>query len=713
MLIGIFTGLIMAMYFYIVVEFNKRKNAVRNAVLSQMLFWCIYVVSSALLLLLDVFSVEGTLVATAFIGVIVLVNKKLLNRNEEEGLPEEEQEAPKAKFWQLDEEGVPEILKKLKEKVRQEIGWVRQRFFKRYTYVLVLCFAGMILMWDKFELYGLSQDEGVYQVQAISFVYGNNANQKDLEEYSYLDETSQEKFKEKLEEVIDTGMHGYYLFDDTLAPRSSQEKISDVSGYYHGVATYSATMALFGKIFGVENMIQIQTLFWALAVLLLYLLLERFEIKNWVRNLLITIYALSPVMIWLGKSSLTEMFLTCLINMFLYYIIAEKKPSTILIALPMVTYAFTHLTLYTLVPILCICLLALYFYRKEAAYLKAGIVILLGFIAGFLFVAWCSTEYFHLNIDWLLKIPFVTRDSVLGFAIGLGLLAILVFDGISLLRLQTLKKASKFVPMITRIVIALILILGGINIATMLDSNNKLGYMTVISYTLLSGIILLPVLVVLAMVAAGELWRNKRNTIISLLFLYCILLYSAVFRVRVIDHYYGDRYLVPFMGIIFLAAAIAVEKLWQYHICKYALVVYGLVTCIYFVPHIQFIVENKDDTRIEWETLMDVAEQLDENSVVIIQDDLMKTFYFPLRDITGAECYPVFEDGAINTFFTLEQRDKIVYLLSNGIGDQGEGDMIYKKNIICVEYEEDNKSNDPLTLKQWQNEQELSLQRLN
>jgi len=315
LMIGILFVFDLLLFVYLTFKVTKEGDIVKNIVFSQMFFWCTYVLCSAALFLIDCFSILLAMVIVTIFGLACVGYC----------------------HWKR-KEPLPSVC-----------------FDRKYLYVIIVCLLGILLQKDKFELYGMSQDEGVYQTQAISFIYGNNKNQKDLEEFHELDEQAQEKYLAKMEQIIAGGMHGYYYFNEKATPRNYQERISEVSGYYHGVPTYAAQMALVGSVFGIENMIHIQTLFWCLCVFLLYLVLRRFCISLWAQYVLVTVYAFTPIMTWLSKTSLTEMFLTCLMNLFLYYVLDDEKPNWLMIALPMVTYAFVHLSFYTLLPILCVC----------------------------------------------------------------------------------------------------------------------------------------------------------------------------------------------------------------------------------------------------------------------------------------------------------------------------------------------------------------------
>ena len=59
---------------------------------------------------------------------------------------------------------------------------------KDFIIPLVVCIISLPFVSVKNEVFGMGQDEGVYQVQALNFMYDDNARQKDIEEYHLLED---------------------------------------------------------------------------------------------------------------------------------------------------------------------------------------------------------------------------------------------------------------------------------------------------------------------------------------------------------------------------------------------------------------------------------------------------------------------------------------------------------------------------------------------
>jgi len=120
-----------------------------------------------------------------------------------------------------------------RRKVQKQGFDVREYFF---PVILVICMLPFV--WNKFGFYGMGQDEGVYQTQAIAFMNGNYGNQKELSEYETLDEAGREDYRQ----FVDSKLVGFYVYDASLPSLPEEERLSGVSGFYHGIPTFSAVL---------------------------------------------------------------------------------------------------------------------------------------------------------------------------------------------------------------------------------------------------------------------------------------------------------------------------------------------------------------------------------------------------------------------------------------------------------------------------------------
>lgn len=677
MLVGCLTIFTMLLYGYIACKTREASDIVECLTLSQMFFWCGYTIISGILIWIDWFSIRLAAMGTAMIAVITII---ILIRGQ----------------WRTALEGLSQ----------------RLAFKVKHISILAMSVLGIFLLQDKFELYGLSQDEGVYQTTAISYLYSNNDNQKTLVEYEILNEEDRLKFSDKMEELRKTAMHGFYIFDETLKPRNVQMKRSEMSGFYHGVGTYPAQLALWAWIFGINNMMNIQTLFWVLAILLVYLIFQQFKIPEWIRVMLTGLYALTPIMLWTCRASLTELFLACLINFFIYELCREDAPNPLLMSLPIMAFSFCHLTVFTIMPLVCICFAVKFLCQRNKSYLVGGLLSIFGYAAGILFICWSHTEYFYLNVQMLFNLPFASQDNVIIVMLALGGLGCIPFILLWVLSDKLPDQRALSGKWLLRILTGGLAILGIYQVAQRLSEEGYGGNPTLLSYCMQTGIFFLPLCVLLLICYSEAILKSGRHAVMSVMFLYCIFLYSTTLRVDTLYHYYGDRYLLPYIALIPLCIGTLLEFGWNRIVFRVAVSMCAAVSLVYLLPHDKFILENMDDTRMQWDTLLKIAEKPKPGDILILQDDIMTSCFFPLRDIAGVYCFPVFGEGVEDTYEKLKGFGRDVYLLSNGKENWREDIWKWTWNVRCFEYEEKEDTWDPLAMEVREVRQRWTMQKM-
>ena len=229
------------------------------------------------------------------------------------------------------------------------------RFSIKETIVFIgVVIVAILLSGEKFGFYGMGQDQGVYQTKAIEFIFENNSNVQnfdyalktlsDSEDYTY--------FRDKVREL-----QGFYLVGQT-EPFYADENAggeSGLEGVYHGLPTWPAILALFGRLFGMGNMQQCQTIFYVCYLMLVFYILENFRIKALYEVLGLSVLGTTPLVIWVSKSALTEMFLTVIMAAFVYFACHENRDVRLFIFIPVTIFSVYHVSVYTLMPLFVIC----------------------------------------------------------------------------------------------------------------------------------------------------------------------------------------------------------------------------------------------------------------------------------------------------------------------------------------------------------------------
>ncbi|HIU02786.1 MAG TPA: hypothetical protein IAB63_05985, partial [Candidatus Onthocola gallistercoris] len=273
---------------------------------------------------------------------------------------------------------------KNKEEVKITYSW------KGYIIPIVIVLITLPLVWQKYGFYGMGQDEGVYQNHAILLMYGKNDVQLDFEEYDQLADDQKDYYKQELHEALT----GYYFYDTSLQTANEENKISEVSGTIHGIPTFAAILALCGRVFGLTHMVDIQTIYFVCAVFLIYMLAKDLRMKKGVTILLTTVTAISPIILWTAKSSLTEVFLIILMELYIYGIVNyQDKKKCWFAVVAIVTFSFYHFTIYTMLPMFILIYWGLFIAKGEKKIIYQCVTVVLGALLGICMSCFVAPAY--------------------------------------------------------------------------------------------------------------------------------------------------------------------------------------------------------------------------------------------------------------------------------------------------------------------------------
>ena len=345
------------------------------------------------------------------------------------------------------------------------------------------------------------------------------------------------------------------------------------TGSLHGVHTFSALLAVYARVCGVEHMMQLGTWILALSVFLLWLVLENLGIKTLYKAIALFLYVLSPQVLWQAKTSLVETTLAFVILAMLY-LLTDKKHEEYrwLFCIPVVVFAFLHITIYVFMPLFVLMAYGLYFKTGRKSYIAGAVVMLAGYLAGFFMMYASSLTYVYGNYDRLYIGPvgpsnlkaFVTAVSVAGivFSLVLGLLPVKKNTKAVSGNAQSMRKEqNRFKNACWRIFVWVFAAAGlAACLLVMKKSAYPSAYMTSYAYLLSSGIILMPVIFIAAFLRPS--WFKKKDSIVLLtaMFYYCVIIYSAVFKKEILHYYYYGRYIVPYIAVIVVLGAYILSR---------------------------------------------------------------------------------------------------------------------------------------------------------
>ncbi len=533
------------------------------------------------------------------------------------------------------------------------------------VFIIVLLTVPLVL--SKNEFFGMGQDQGVYQTQAILFMNGYTDVSIDLEEwYATEDPDEIARYEEATSASSLTGFYRY-LDRSELSGIQSKNSTSENEGVLHGIPTFAALLALWGSLFGMANMQGINTVIYICVIFILFYICENLSVGLMGKVTAMGIYAISPVVIWTNKSALTETVFTLIFICYLYCILrlrdTEKQMQYALgSAFCIVTLSFFHVSVFVFMPLFVLVYLGLWYFCRERACLGAMILSTLGYLAGFWMMYTVATQYTADNYK-VIYYGFIGYSTICQVVTAvcvavvlLGLLLLLIRKPLPLLRLPA-SGTSFFVKLLCVVMACLALYRCYLKSERMI---RQLPNVTLGAFLIVCGIVV-PLIVYLSVFFATRGWLETFERVILLVFFtYCILFYSALFRPWTTHYYYYARYLTMFVPLLALMGGILLDKAarWQGILAV-------AVSVLILLPYDWCLATQKDDTRIEWSVLTELAAEIDSDDSVIIADDtLFRWFYFTLKAMTGADIYPAYdEEDLTDQLSSLEETDGDVFVL--------------------------------------------------
>lgn len=589
--------LLIGMFFFWLAGYvsNKKIRFVRSLILTFVFYFMIYVLVCAVLFVFDVFSIKYAVIGTSAIGAIYFfINFGLLS----------------------------------KEKCNMDKEWVSEK--ESYISFILILFL-VILTWGNFGFFGMGQDQGVYHTQAINFCYGKTETYQSIEEYEALEDT---EYKEFYQKQIKKSLGGYGLLS-LYSKYTPTMKISNETGQeegiWHGIPTYSAILGLSAKIFGIENMPFIGCLFYLCLLCIVEFILADLNLGCWVRGGAVLLLGMSPQVIWIKDSTLTENFLAVLIVVYIYYILHKDKNKRLWSVMPIITFSFFHVTIFTMMPIFILIYVYRFILEREKIYLTCIRVVSVAYLLGFFMMVKVQLWYTLLNYQHGLS--FLTFGQIIAVACIGSCLGIIVSYIVQYIKIEgkVIKSISKSVLSVIGVVTIVYLVFMAV---ICYDTWDQIRFMTLICYSVLTGVFIVPYILYTFIVKKYD--YSMELGIIGILFSWCIVFYSIVMRREIPYYYYYSRYLMPYLSIIIILFSMLMAKRKTY----YAFIMIGLLI---LTPYTMVVKNRQDDTHIQWDTFVTVLEEIGTADTVILDTDLMRIFYFPIRTVRNINVYPVYE----------------------------------------------------------------------
>lgn len=585
-----------------------KKDIIELAVLGISGFLCVYVVASGVLFGLNAFNMRTALIITlAVILVSVVVMYVLVKR------------PPSVKF-------------NIKESL-----------------IPAAAFGVMLLaIFTQNEFFGMGQDQGVYQVKALALITGNTDNYFTFEEYDSL---TFENDIESYNYEVAKSLIGFYGYDAKSAFLDKANYPSKMTGVLHGFPTYSAMLALFGTLFGYYNMTRLQTVLAFCGLFLMYYVMRNLKIRKRMRLAALLIYASSPIVLWTAKTTLTETFTMVLVMLYLYFMMDRNYPKYVWASfIPILTFSFFHITIYTIMPMLVLSYVTMYYMTRNKQYLIANMGALAGYLAGFFAMRSSAAVYTYGNYKkiFVLGINSGNLVWVVTAVVLLCMLATAVLIIVPVTKQENFREVvvggiRRHMILVCRILLVLSLIALAV---TFIHTNVSYKYSTFYAYIISSGIVVIPMLFAAFLYRPQFITANKDHLLLTIMFVYMVIMYSCIFKPVINNYYYYGRYIVPYIPIILILAALRVSRIdGRFEIWKNTLpIIAAVVYMAVMVPYNLTLATQKDITNMSWQIIQDLSQEFEEGDAVIIDSKLASSLKFPIKFLTNADTYPIAEN---------------------------------------------------------------------
>ncbi len=509
--------------------------------------------------------------------------------------------------------------------------------------IIIICMA---LSLGNYDAYGMGQDEGVYQTEAINILEGKPEWNQSIDEWKLMDDEDRDTFIDYSTWFL-AGFDSYYSLKDyfdeikdikLLGIKEPSE--NEFSGYFHGIPTYPSFLALSADIFGIKHMAWGNVILLACSLIFFNEIMSAMGVKRGLKSILLILMGVCPEIVWINMSTLTEAGILLILLSFLYHLIVNKDTFKEKFAvLSVLTFCVYHVSIYTMMPLFVLLMWGYGIFRKKKKYFRYAAEIIAGYLLGFVFMVRMNPRYTLKN--YTEAIFFIDDEHLLIFIIFLTCIFCISVSAVLLLinskiKAFSVKKTVIVIKYIIALSVIMVIAVSGYGIISNVV-NGESAINTNVAFAVLTGIFIYPVTLIILLL--GKYENNYNSLTILAMFEWCVVVYSLIMRRNIAYFYYYSRYLAPFIPIILLTAALVLNG--KKKILSIAVPIISVIICL---PFQFFLHTNKDDSRMDWDTIksvMDYArDNFREDTVLVMDRDLLTYFYFPVRAVSNAHILP-------------------------------------------------------------------------
>lgn len=606
------------MLFFTFSSFSDKKRIFVLLAESMSVFLCLYSLLSALMWVFEVFSVEFCLLAvTVLVAAIFAI-----------------------------------VYFKSGKKVTEFFSFGEIILDRNIIINRIIIIVATLISLGAYSTIGIGYNDGNAYAQTISILNGQKSLEFEVDEYEKIAPNSPYEyyFFDSVSNINREDFTASYRIDHDYTLEGKQEIMI---GKYGSNPVYPSLLALAASIFGTTRMAYIQVLF-AFCVFVFVNEILRVLKCDWkLRSLLVLLLSVSPIVVYCNHTALIEPLLGFCMVMFMYYLLCKKDRLQILSALGVITFAFLHSSVYTMIPLFLVLYWMHFIHTGKMRHLISSGIMVVGYIISFIFLN--ITAYENTSINYRLGIPFLGKYyfsfAIIIFVITLvaGLILAFSFRKIDSNKIKEFEKGigSKIFKVLVSVsTIAPILVIIALIILRCNSFQDFLS-ITFIVFIVCSGVLLVPYILFRLIFAKYPIGIREASAIV--MFIYSVVLYSCVMKPMLEGYYYYSRYISSFIPFVIILAGMMLRLLKREE--KYFIPVIGII--IMLVPYTFSLLDSRAETRFDSAVLEDVmdyvADNSDDNTVVFVEKNIMKYLYYPLISIEGVNVYPI-EPGYFEMF---------------------------------------------------------------
>lgn len=471
------------------------------------------------------------------------------------------------------------------------------------------------LIWVTSEDISADTDQGTYFLHTCILMEGKSKEVDSLKEI------------QKISEEVDTGIRE--LQNDLVC---FYHENNDDTYSIHALNSWCSYTALFGKMFGVWNSMKAVNYLYVLAIINLFYVVKKKANNEYGIYLYILIFALSPLLLYIGKAGLSEIAILYLVTVSLNYIIEEKIIFSIYSGICTGLIGYVHVSMYVYLPIITSIALLESIKEKKIAYFNIVQLVLFSFSVWYInriSPIYVRRQYlrftFNEKINYLLI--FISIDIIVAICILIQIIMLKKQSFFFLFRLRKIMYENyKIISMVAWGVILVrtlyysyfmsftdkYAIKGGFDAGTWNLRSNYInqGLKAVSHLNLINIARAVGIIGILIFLAIPFLNYKLSDTMKSFYFiaLYGMVIFT-VFQMDTPSNYYSSRYFIPVLipTIILCVSCTIKNRNW---------IIYFMMIALLYNHHFwpSFV---KGGPKVgQYDLLQDVLEAIPENSVV-------------------------------------------------------------------------------------------------